>query len=105
MGYRRPIEDLQQELLAPRLLDSEVVTIGAASAATPQLAVGTYRISATVDCWVRQGGSSVTSVAATDGSSYLPGGQIDYITVTGSSDDYLAVIQATEAGSLSVTAQ
>lgn len=74
---------------------------------TTPLPNGRYRLISDSNCFVKQGGSSVT--AATDGTSaYLPANYIDEFWVAASSDGYdgyMAGILVSGTGSLYMTRQ
>ena len=78
-------------------------TLSTTTATSSVLALGRHRIVSTVDCYVRQGASTVVS---TTSMSYLPAGVIDYIFVSSATTDgYVAGITALGTGTLFITAQ
>jgi len=86
---------------------SDVLDITAAADLSIALPPGTYRISADVPCWYKQGASDVAAASQTAGSAYLAAGAIDVIHVTDTTlNGYLsAIYDATDTtgGKLSVT--
>jgi hypothetical protein len=80
-----------------------VVAVGASSAqsaANTAVGVRVVRLCATVACWV-EFGPNPTATATT--SSYLPANFPEYFVVAGNGTEKVAVIQASAAGSLSIT--
>lgn len=79
--------------LGTRALSSQVLTIGASSVRSTQLAEGLYRVIATEACWIRQGSSTVAAADATAGSWYLAAGQpIDLVVDHTDRNGYIAAI-------------
>lgn len=83
------------------LAQPQVVAIGAASARSTELTADTpFVLIATVACYYRQG---TVAVVATTSDHYLPAGQRRRITVKkGTATGFVAVIQASVAGSLQI---
>lgn len=94
---------LQQIPLVPANNGGGRITIGAASLRTSQLTPGqTYQFWATKVCWVLVGGAAVAAVEAANvyvaggvdqGSFPISAGAVYEITVTGTNDGYIAVIE------------
>ena len=84
------------------LSNSTRVAISGTSATSAALAVGRHRVVADTACYIAQGPSTVTAIAAN--SPYLPGNVIDYIFVSApATDGYLAVItNSGTAGTLDI---
>ncbi len=93
-----------------RLSPSLVVAVAGASAQSA--AIGTAnpgqpggaticRLASTTDCWIAVG-ENPTAAANTAGSHYLPAGVVEYVDVP--FGHKVAVIQATGAGYLSISA-
>ena len=91
-----------------RLVSSEVVAFDGTSAQSAAIgtanpgqpgAVTTCRLAATADCWIAV--DLDPTAAASDGSHFLPGSSVEYVDVP--FGHKVAVIQATEAGSLSIS--
>jgi hypothetical protein len=87
--------------------DDAVVSVTGTSAESGALTAGTYRISATIDCWIKVGtAAAVTAAVATAGNAFLAAGVIDYLTVhaTGVIDSVAAIKDTGQPdGKLSVT--
>lgn len=86
------IEDATHAALNQQFLSNSTrVAIGASSATSAVLAAGRHRVVADVACYIAQGPSTVTAIAAN--SPYLPANVIDYIFVSApATDGYLACI-------------
>jgi hypothetical protein len=80
-----------------------VVAVGAVTAASTQLSLGRYRLTATCDCWIKQGASTVTA-AANSTNPYLAAGAIEEMDVDNTTNNgYVAVIQdGAQTGYLSI---
>jgi len=79
------------------------VSLSTTTATSAALGIGRHRVISTVDCYVRQGASTVVS---TSSMSWLPAGVIDYIFVSApTTDGYLAGITASGTGTLFITRQ
>jgi hypothetical protein len=86
-------------------LVAQSVAIGAASAASTQLAAGMYRVCANGNCWIQQGTSSVSVTANGTNASYLPAGLVEIVRVDDTTaQGYIAVIRdGTSSGYVSIT--
>ncbi len=82
-----------------RLNGSQRIAISGTTAVSAQLTIGaTYAISATADCFIRQGASNVVATADQAGSFPLKAGAIlDTIRPSGADNQYIAVIGTTGA--------
>ena len=80
-----------------------VVTIGATSATGPATTAGvnTLRLVATVACWVTIAPGGVAAAATT--SLYLPAGVVEYFRVPDAGTAKVTVLEASGAGTLSIT--
>jgi hypothetical protein len=106
MPPRAPNSDLIKRQYGSQHLGvgGQVLAIGAAAVRSTQLALGTWRISGSGDCWFKQGDVTVTASAAAT-STYLAAGAIETLTVDNiTNNGYLSVIQDnTDTGDLSLT--
>lgn len=66
------------------------------------LTTGRYRVVSDIDCYVKQGSSTITS---TTSMSFLPAGLVDYFCVSSASNGYLAVITDGGSGTIYITKQ
>lgn len=75
------------------------VAVEVGSNRSAQLTPGRYRMVSTVDCFVKQGGSTVTAT-----SDHFPifAEQTHYFAVGGGNDDFVAVIRDSADGSLRI---
>jgi hypothetical protein len=80
-----------------------VVTIASTTTASTALPKGKHLLSPTVDCWIRQGASSVAATAGA-GSTFLAKGALVAVDVHDDGDKYIAAIRASVDGTLSITA-
>lgn len=87
--------------LYPDTSTSDSQAVGAASATmTPTMAkTETWMFVSSTDCWISQG--AAPTAAAADGNMFVPAGVI--ITLSGKGGAKLAVIQASVAGTCSLT--
>jgi hypothetical protein len=91
-----------QSFTAAKLVDQLALTTSADTSA--QLSAGRYRIATTADCYFLQADSDAgTDLATYADGHFLPAGAIDYITVTGATDDYLAALVTTGTGVLTIS--
>ena len=66
-----------------------------------QMAPGLTRVISDVDCYIKQGGSTVTAVASMTGGAYLPAGVEMWLYADAQADlDYLAGIVASGTGDM-----
>jgi hypothetical protein len=71
----------------------DVLDVAAAGDRSVQLAAGVWRLSATRDLWFRQGTVEVVAAKDTAGSAFLAAGGVEFVRVTGATDDYVHVIR------------
>jgi hypothetical protein len=94
--------DNERAIVSTNLIaDPTNVSISGTTARSAQLAIGTYEITADVDCWVLQG---TVAVDATTSSNPLWSKHYRDITVGVTDvDDYVAAITAGGSGTLSIS--
>lgn len=87
--------------MAANITSTQRIAIGLAAARSTVLAVGfKYAITASAECTIRQGGSTVDAALDTANNWFLgKGGSIE-ITPSGADDQYISVISGTAGGSL-----
>jgi len=91
-----------QTFNATKLVDQLALTTSADKSA--QLSAGRYRIVATADCYFLQADTDAGTDLATYANGHLlPAGVVDYITVTGATDDYLAALVVSGTGVLTIS--
>lgn len=100
MAGNRPIEDRERSFYDAQLLSTPVVlAVGTESNCTSSaLSVGGYTVSSNANCYCVQCGSSSTEAAASNAHPLWKNTYRDF-SVSGSGDDYLAVI-AESAGTV-----
>ena len=87
--------------MAANITTTQRIAIGVASARSTALGLGfKYAITASADCTIRQGGSTVDAAIDTANNWFLPKGGVIEIQPKDASDQYIAVIGASAGGSV-----
>lgn len=87
---------------ATALVDQLALTTSADKSA--QLSNGVYRIESDVDCYILQADTDAgTDLATYANGHFLAGGQPEWITVSGSTNDYLAALVVAGSGVLTIS--
>jgi hypothetical protein len=91
-----------QSFTAAKLADQLALTTSADTSV--QLSAGRYRICADASCYFLQADSDAgTDLATYADGHFLPIGGVEYITVTGATDDYLAALVTAGTGVLTIS--
>lgn len=97
------LQDAERALLAARATGTvQRLALSTSSAASTVLSRGVYRLMASVDCFIKQGGSSVA--ATTTASIWLPQRTERWVVVNDTTDGYVAGITASGSGYLYIEA-
>lgn len=89
--------------MAATFKKGQVVAIGAATAASTALRIGsTYTVTPSVDCWVEQGPSGVQAQVGVAPSFFWSKGVPLDIFIADADSQFLAVIRASADGHLSI---